>query len=162
MRTELGNVDVSNSNYRAFETAFKKVLNKHAPLKKQYARANDAPFVTKALRKAVMLRSRLRNKYNQKKVAESWNNFRRQHNPCLKLFRQEKKRYYENLDVTLITDNKKFWKTVKPLFSDKIKNQSKIVLVENDEVISDDCQVTEIFNNHFATITDPVDKVIKK
>ena len=137
--------------------------------------------MTKALRKAVMLRTRLRNKYNQSRIAEKWNNFRRQRNLCIKLFRTEKKRYYNNLDVRLITDNKKFWKTVKPLFSDKIKTQNKIVLVENDDVISDDRQIAEIFNNYFVTVTetlgiaenldnvrstegiiDPVEKAIEK
>ena len=154
LRNELGNMDASNTNYGALETAFDKVLNKHAPLKKKYVRANDAPFMTKALRKAVMLRITLRNKYNQNRIAEYWNNYRRQRNLCVKLFRTEKKRYCNNLDVTLITDNKTFWKTVKPLFSDKIKSQSKIVLVENDEAISDDRQVAEIFNNYFVTVTE--------
>ena len=83
--------------------------------------------------------------------------------------------------MKLITDNEEFWKTVKPLFSDKIKTQNKIVLVENDEVISDDRQVAEIFNNYFVTVTetlgiaenldnvrstegiiDPVEKAIEK
>ena len=147
-------MDASNTNYGAFEAAFDKVLNKHAPLKKKYVRANDVPFMTKALRKAVILRTRLRNKYNQNRIAENWNNFRRQRNLCVKLFRTEKKRYYNTLDVNLITDNKQFWKSVKPLFSDKIKTQSKIVLVENDEIISDDRQVAEIFNNYFVTVTE--------
>ena len=181
LRIELDNVDTSNINYGAFETAFDKVLNKHAPLKKKYVIANNAPFMTKALQKAVMLRTRLHNKYNQNRIAENWNNFRRQRNLCVKLFRTEKKRYYNNLDVKLITDNNKFWKTVKPLFSDKIKTQKKIVLVENDEVISDDRQVAEIFNNYFVTVSetlgiaenldnvrstegiiDPVEKAIEK
>ena len=123
------------------------------PLKKKYVVANDAPFMTKTLQKAVMLRTRLRNKYNQNRIAENWNNFRRQRNLYVKLFRAKKNKYYKDLDVTLITDNKKFWKTVKPLFSDKIRNQSKIILVENDKVIFDDRQVAEIFNNYFPTVT---------
>ena len=174
-------MDTSNINYGAFETAFDKVLNKYAPLKKKYVRANDAPFMTKALRKAVMFRTRLRNKYNQNRIAENWNNFCRQRNLSVKLFRTEKKKYYNILDVKLITDNKKFWKTVKPLFSDKIKTQNKIVLVYNDDVISDDRQIAEIFNNYFVTVTetlgiaenldndrstegiiDPVEKAIEK
>ena len=56
--------------------------------------------------------------------------------------------------MTLITGNKTFWKTDKSLFSDKIKIQSKIVLVENDEVITDDRQVAETFNNYFVTVTE--------
>ena len=57
--------------------------------------------MTKTLRKAVMLRTRFLNKYNQNRIAENWNNFRRQRNLCVKLFRTEKKRYYNNSDVTL-------------------------------------------------------------
>ena len=78
------------------------------PLKKKYVVAKDAPFMTKALQKAVMFRSRLRNKYNQKRITENWNSFRRQRNLCVKLFRAKKNKYYKDLDITLITDNKKF------------------------------------------------------
>ena len=46
-------------------------LNKHAPLKQIYSRANDNPFVTKVLRKEHMLRSRLRNKYYKDKTDAS-------------------------------------------------------------------------------------------
>ena len=31
-----------------------------------------------------------------------------------------------------MTDNKKFWQTVKPLFSNKVKPKTVIKLVEND------------------------------
>ena len=61
------------------------------------------------------------------------------------------------------------------MFSGKIKTQCKIVLVENDEAISDDLQVAEIFSNYFEIVTenlnnvrstegiiDPVDKAIEK
>ena len=40
---------------------FLKVLNKHAPIKTKYLRANHSTFVTKELSKAIMLRSKLRN-----------------------------------------------------------------------------------------------------
>ena len=39
------------------------VLNKYAPRKKNYIRGNNKPFMTKALSKAVMRRTRLRNKF---------------------------------------------------------------------------------------------------
>ena len=38
-------------------------LNKHAPLKRKYVRANEAPFMTKELHKAIMKRSKLRKKF---------------------------------------------------------------------------------------------------
>ena len=43
--------------------AFLNVLNKFAPLKKKYLRANHSCFVNKELNKAIMQRSRLRNEY---------------------------------------------------------------------------------------------------
>ena len=39
------------------------VLNKYAPRKKNYIRGNNKPFMTKALSKAIMRRTRLRNKF---------------------------------------------------------------------------------------------------
>ena len=47
----------------AFKGTVTLVLNRHAPLKKGYIQANQTPFMNKVLRKAVMARSRLRNKY---------------------------------------------------------------------------------------------------
>ena len=35
-------------------------LNKHAPLKKKFLRHNNNPFMTKDLRKQIMVRSKLR------------------------------------------------------------------------------------------------------
>ena len=37
----------------------------------------------------------------------------------LSLLRKEKRDYFENLDTKNISDNKTFWKTIKPLLFDK-------------------------------------------
>ena len=110
--------------------------------------------MTRVLRKAVMLRSRLRNRYNKNQTVENWNKFRKQRNSCVKLFRREKRNYYNNLDISLVTDNKKFWKTVKPFFSDKLQSKSKIVLIEDETIISNDVEVAETMNEFFITATD--------
>ena len=154
LQQELQRIDPSDLNYSSFETAFDRVLDKHAPIKKKYVRANDKPFMTCALRKATMLRSRLRNKYNEKRTAENWNNFRKQRNSCVRLFREEKRNYYNSLDISLVTDNKKFWKTVKPFFSDRSQSQNKIVLTEDERIISNDVEVAETMNEFFVTVTD--------
>ena len=116
--------------------------------------ANHAPFITRALRKAIVLRSRLRNRHNKSRTAENWNSFRKQRNRCVKFFRQAKKDYYSKLDINLVTDNRKFWKTVKPALSDKCQSNNKIVLVKDDEIISDDIEIAEIFNRFFVTVTE--------
>ena len=74
-RNELGcflnRVNLYNISNDDFVTTFMDILNKHAPLKQKYIRANNNPFVTKELRKEHMLRSRLRNKYYKDKTDAS-------------------------------------------------------------------------------------------
>ena len=50
--------------------------------------------------------------------------------------RKTKINYNGNLDEKDITDNKKFWKIVKPTLSDKSINSDKIHLNENGELIT--------------------------
>ena len=43
----------------------------------------------------------------------------------------EKKNFFSNIiNNNDITDNKAFWKMVKPFFTDKIKTKSKIMLIQ--------------------------------
>ena len=54
--------------------------------------------------------------------------------------------------MKFVKDNKKFWKRISPLFSNKIKLKEKITLVENDEIISSDIEVAKTFQNFFSSI----------
>ena len=58
------------------------------------------------------------------------------------------------MNISDITDNKKFWKTVKPILSDKGRSNSKITLIEDEKIISNDEEVAETLNNYFVTSTD--------
>ena len=49
--------------FSTFTETFRRVLDKHAPLKLKRVRGNQSPFMTKELSKAVMNRSKTRNKY---------------------------------------------------------------------------------------------------
>ena len=49
--------------YKTFEEIILMALNKHAALKKKTIRGNNAPYMTKTLRKAIMRRSELQTKY---------------------------------------------------------------------------------------------------
>ena len=71
-RAELrAKIQVSNvGSYVSFEDIFLMVLNKHAPLKKKKIRANHKPYVTKQLRKAIMRRSYLENKFHKDRSIE--------------------------------------------------------------------------------------------
>ena len=53
------------------------------------------------------------------------------------------------LDLKNVTDNKEFWKTVKPFLSDKVTTFPKISLVEKGKIISDESKVANSFSNFF-------------
>ena len=136
-------------NYDTLEKIFLETLDLHAPQKSKVVRANHKPYVSKEMRKAIMLRSQLQNLMYAHNTIEYKNAFKHQKNYCNRLYKRERKKYYSNLNLNNITDNKKFWKTVKPLFGDKGGTKAKIVLVEGDKIINDDSEVAQTFNDFF-------------
>ena len=98
-----------------------------------------------------MHRSKLKNKFNKNPTEENKSNYKKQRNFCVKLLRQEKKKFYNNLDLYVFEDNRKFWSRIKPLFSKKHKaGTTKIIIVENNIIFSDNEIVAEILNNFFV------------
>ena len=60
---EISEFDISNMEYQHFVNIFIEILNKHAPIKQKYLRANQGIFMTKGLHKAIMKRSRITNNF---------------------------------------------------------------------------------------------------
>ena len=58
--------------------------------------------MTKSLRKEIMLRSRLKNNFNKQMSVEKWENYKKQRNFCVKLFRQTKEKYFSDITVKSI------------------------------------------------------------
>ena len=83
-------VNREDVGFSEFNDRIETALNVHAPIKKKYVRANDGPFMTKALRKAIHTRTNLRNRYNKNKSQENCNAFKKQRNRCVKILRQAK------------------------------------------------------------------------
>ena len=142
-----GNVNINQ--LENFLNVFKKVLDIHAPIKTRKIRANQGPFMNNALQKVMVTRSRLRNKFFKSKTQSNESAYKKQRNYCVSLFRKENKSFFENLNTKKITDNKKFWKTVKLFLANKISNnRNKITLTQKDEIIPRSEDVAEIFK-HF-------------
>ena len=90
--------------------------------------------MNKEFRKAIMKRSQLKNRYNKNLNYENWYLYKKQRNFCVNLLRKTKRNYFKNVKMQDIRDNKKFWKTIRPYFSDKGYNQTKITIVEKDSI----------------------------
>ena len=120
--------------------------------------------------------------YYKNKSEKSFKAYKKHKNFCSRLYKKERKRFSNNLNPYFVTDNKLFWKTIKPFFSNKGNYGSQIKLVEKDEVLQGNDLIAKELNkffknavstlnikeNRFITnrssdnITDPVDKAIDK
>ena len=154
----LDTLNDQNITYDGFMNCFTKAINQHAPLKKKLVRGNQAPFITKILSKAIMRRSKLKNRYNKWPTEENERMYKKQRNYCSNLLTKEKKKYFTNLDMKIFEDNKTFWQQVKPLFSvKKSKLQSNIVIIEDGVVYTENNEVAEKLNNFFVEAVNNLD-----
>ena len=144
--------DEENVPFKILKESVNITLDKHAPLKKRYVRANQSPFMNRKLSKEVMKRSSLRYKFLNTKSDIDRKAYNKQRNYVVSLLRNEKKNFYNNLETKDVIDNGTFWKTAKPLLSEKVTKQSKINLVEDDKIISHDDQIAKKFCEYFISI----------
>ena len=155
----------NNPEFDRFKTALDKTIRRHAPIKKRYVRANQAPFINKKINKEIMIRSRLRNKFLNTKSDIDRKAYNKQRNLCVSLIRSEKKNFFSNINMCDITDDKTFWKMEKLFFTDKIKTKSKITLIKkkvvsqegqeeivSEKIITEGQAVAEVFNKFFFNI----------
>ncbi|MCH2405854.1 MAG: reverse transcriptase family protein [Nitrosopumilus sp.] len=137
---------ISDLNIDDFKHVFTSTWDSHAPVKKKVVRGNNAPFMNRTLSKAFMHRSKLKNRYHNVPTEVNKNPYKKHF--CVSLLKKEKKKYYNNLDLKVIEDNKK-WKSIKPLFTGKSKLKTNITLVENGQMITEKKEVAETLNNYF-------------
>ena len=67
------------------------------------------------------------------------------------MVKKAKKEHYQNISLSEITDNK-FWKTVRPLFGNKVKTNQKINLIEKNVFVTSDEEIAKTFKKYFAKI----------
>ena len=104
-----------------------------------------------------MRRSQLQSKYYKTKNVDDYENYKKQKNFVSRLYKKERKKYYSNLNLNDIIDNKKFWRSMKPFLSEKVTTTRNITLVENNSIISDNDKLAESFNKFFKEAVDNLD-----
>ena len=98
--------------------------------------------MNKDIHKAKMTRTRLRNRFVKQPTQMNRLVYKKQRNYCVSLMQQ----YYGSLNVNHITDNKNFWRVVKPNFSNKILGTNRVILRDGGKIISDTEKVADTFN----------------
>ena len=141
------------SDFESFQFAITVILNQFAFLKQKLIRNNNQPFMAETLRKAIMKRSKLRNKFNEERIIENWSEYNRQRNLFSNLLKQSKKRHLNSLNVNVVTENKKFWKTIEPFFTEKNKTTNNIILSQSNQTVREDKAIYQICNTYFTNVT---------
>ena len=109
-------------------------------------------FVIKNLRKTIVKSSKLRNKYLCEKMNESKSLHNKQRNHCVSILHKNMRGYFGNLNNKIFTDNIQFWKTISPLFSEKVFHRECITLKESNKTITNNEELPETFNTFFSKI----------
>ena len=104
---------------------------------KEVLRTNNATYISKTLQKAIMNRSYMEKFYCKKWTNHSLKDYKKQKKTISVAF-IEKKQLFSSLNPPLykglVKDNKLFWKTVKPFFSNKGNLWPQTKLVEENEL----------------------------
>ena len=80
--------------------------------------------------------------------------FRKQRNFVVNLNRKLKKSFFASTSHS----PKNFWKAIKPYFGGKGSTiRERILLVENDSIVSNEIELASIFNSYFNSATDSLD-----
>ena len=125
------------------------IIDTHAPVKTRTLKKPGVPYMNSKLRKAQYRRNMARNKlkYGGK---STWENYRRIRNEVVALRKESISNYFSK---QCVKKDKSFWRTVSPFMTDKgNRNCGNITLCENDTIVSDPQQVSEIFNGYFSQV----------
>ena len=125
-------------------------------MKRKLLRANHSSYISKTLRKSIIRRSHLKKDYCKNKSEKKFKAYKKQKNFCSRLYKKERKRFFNNLNTSFVTDNKFFWKTIKLFFSNKgnyvlqIKRVGKDVVLQDDDLIAK--ELNKFFKNPMSTL----------
>ena len=132
------------STYRNFESVFMKTLEENAPTKTKIVGRNNKPLMNRTLCRAIMKRSTLKRIANKTMQEDDIRKYKDQQNLVVKLNIQSKRHHFRMIQSKTIENDKEFWKTAKPLFSNKNPMSEKIVLIEDGKILSNDAEVAGV------------------
>ena len=118
---------------------------------------HNNPFMSNALRKAIIHRSKLENIYNKYRIEDNWANYKKPRNFCVNLLCKTKDEYFQKLNVKDLSGNRKCWKTIKPVFSNKGLNCNKLMLKEKNRLIAEEKELATVMKTFFVNITEILD-----
>ena len=122
-------------------------------IQKEKNRGTEATFMTKELNKAIMNRSKLKNRYINRPSCGNFLTFKKQRNICKNLYEKSKNNYFSKIISNGILGNKQFWNTVKPFLTSKgFLHNEDIALHIGDKTVTGCNELANEFNEYYMNI----------
>ena len=146
------------------------LLDTFAPLKKINKcklKFKSKPWITLCLQKSISVKNKLLTNFINKKdpilKEEFHTNYKKYRNLLSTLMKKSKQAYYDKYFERNWSNIKNIWKEIKSLFSLKTVASSvpTVLSLDNDDTITNPCDITNTFNNYFASIAETKNKSIK-
>ena len=111
--------------------------------------------MNKTLRKAIYTRSRFKNNLNKNPTDDNKIKYKKQRNLCVNLRKKAIKQHIRKVTDSGIIENKKPWEVIKPFITNKNGlSNNNITLIHNNSVITDDKELTSLFNDHYINVVE--------
>lgn len=129
------------------------VIDDHAPIRSKCVKSDSVPYMNSRLRKAQYKRNMARNKFRLFGKAH-WEENRRHRNNVVSIRKQSMSKYFSE---KCAKKDKTFWSTIKPFMTNKnSENGKNVVLNENDQIVNDPKEISDIFNSFFSTVASTI------
>ena len=149
-----------------FVEVYKSVVDHHAPLKMIPTKKKSLerkPWVTRSILKSIRKKNSLFKKFIKKKSNFTFSQYKKIRNKITREVEQEKKKYYNKLFQMTKTNPKFLWKSINKTINYKPPRSQTIKEMErsNGEATSSNSDISNIFNDYFASIGETLSKKIE-
>ena len=141
-----------NDMWLQWKRLFLPIVDKHASLRIMRVRVSSSPWITSELRKRIMIEIFLKFKAYKINDPNDWTQFKKLRDIVNSEFRLAKQAYYQNSFNQYTGDSRKTWQTINELASSKSGKTAVTSLKVNGVSITNPTELSNQFNNHFATI----------
>ena len=160
---------IQNLSFDKFYTKLTSLIDQYTPsrnLSKKQLLKSDKPWITKGLRKSIIIRDKILKKFINAKNLNIKNElhikYKRYRNSIIHLLKISKRSYYENFFNINIKNTKRIWKGINDLIFKSKTKDTNISLKINNTLIKDESKVAEAFNEYFSSIAQNLQDKIPK
>ena len=141
--------------YKKLTEIFNDILNHHAPLKQKQVRGNHDPFMTKDLSKAIINKSKAKNKYLNWPSRENFISYKRTKNKCNFLTKKAKTDFFKEAKKDGIMTSKALWRSVKLFLTNNGCAFNDYIGTENEgNLICNEQELGGLFNEYCINVVE--------